>query len=665
MSDGQKSSEALNARGNQQKAAGDLAGAIASYRAALARSPRYATALFNLGLALGETGALAEAEGCFRKVVQLDPADGEALLHLGLTVRAIGAGGEAVGLLERAVLLQPESADAHEACGLALLDAGRGEDAAFHLSEAMRLGPGSAELCNNLGGALQLAGRSADAVGAYEEALRMDPALLEAHLNLGDHHIQQRDWAEAAQRFGAAMRHHPDFPPLIDRLLFAMQQICDWSRFEELCERRLAALRTRPDIVTTPFSLLSIPSTAEEQRECAATMARSVEERARASGAAVFSAAPRRPGRIRIGYLSADFYEHVTAYVLAEVLELHERTEFEIFAYSCSPDDGSALRSRIAAGVEHFVDLHGMSDLEAARRIGADGIDILLDVNGYTQSARSGIAAARPAPVQVNYLGYPGTLAAPFVDYVIVDRFVFSSDVAKGFTEHPVFMPGCYAPNDGRRESGSTPSRASLGLADQAVVLCCFNQAYKILPQMFAVWMRVLRAVPPAVLWLLEANAVATRNLRLEAERAGVDPSRLVFAPRVAPAAYLGRLPAADLFLDTWPYNAHTTAADALWAGVPVLTLAGQTFASRVAGSMVTAAGVGELAVSELAEYELAAIGLASSPNERDRLRAALRNARRDATLFDTQGYVRHLETAFRRMHESHRDGKPPAAVYL
>lgn len=655
----EESPEALNARGNQRKAAGDLAGAIESYRAALAKAPRYASALFNLGLALGEAGDPPGAEACFRKVSELHPSDGEALLHLGLAMRARGRSAEAAEVLARAVLLLPGSADAHEACGLALLDAERGEDAVFHFSEAKRLGTRSAELCNNLGTALQLAGRAAEAVDAFEEALGLDHALLQAHLNLGDHLAQQRDWPGAARFFAEAMRHHPDFPPLTDRLLFAMQQVCDWSRFDELCQRRLAAL-DRPDIVTTPFSLLSIPSTSSQQRTCAAAMARRVEERAAAARPSPFPRVPRRPGRLRVGYLSADFYEHVTAYVLAEVLELHNRDAFEIFAYSCAPDDGSALRTRIAAGVEHFVDLRRMSDLEAAQRIHADGVDILLEVNGYTQSARSGITALRPAPVQVNYLGYPGTLAAPYVQYVIADRFVFSAEVEKGFTEVPAYLPGCYAPSDRRREIAPTPPREALGLPEEGFVFCCFNQSFKILPQAFAAWMRILHGAPGSVLWLLEANALATRNLREEARRAGVDPARLVIAPKVKPAEYLSRLGAADLFLDTWPYNAHTTAADALWAGVPVLTLAGETFASRVAGSMVTAAGVPELATRSIAEYEGLAIRLARSVDDYAWLRAKVGEAREDAALFDIPSYTRALESAFHRMHEISVSGATP-----
>ncbi len=666
MSSARDDAQALNSRGNTQRAAGDFAAAIESYQAALRAAPAYASALFNLGLTLGEAGRADEAEACFRRVAELDPSDGEALLHLGLALRARGAPPlEAVEALERAVLRFPDSTDAHEACGLALLDAARGEDAAFHFSEAQRLGARSAELSNNLGAALQLAGRPDDAVRAFEEAVVLDPTLLQAQLNLGDHLAQSRDWVGAARRFEQAMLHHPDFPPLVDRLLLAMQQTCDWSRFDELCERRLAALRSHPSIVTPPFSLLSIPSTSEQQRNCAAAMARSVQARTQASGVPGLPAAPRRSGRLRIGYLSADFYEHVTAYVLAEVLELHDRAEFEVFAYSCAPDDRSALRARISAGVEHFVDLHSMSDLEAAQRIHADGVDILLDVNGYTQNARSGIAALRPAPVQVNYLGYPGTLAAPYIDYVIADRFIFSAEVAKGFTEAPVLMPGCYAPNDRRRRSGVPPTRASMRLPDAGFVFCSFNQAFKILPAVFAAWMRILRAVPGSVLWLLEANAAAMHNLRKEAQRASVDPDRLIIAPRVTPAQYLSRLQAADLFLDTSPYNAHTTAADALWAGLPVLTVSGETFASRVAGSMATAAGLPELVTQSLAEYERLAIGFARNPHELAALRSKLVEGRGTAPLFDTPSYVQSLEEAFRRIHARASAGQEPARIEL
>jgi predicted O-linked N-acetylglucosamine transferase (SPINDLY family) len=672
---------------------------VESYRQSLARQPDYAPALYNLGLVLEELGQVEDAENAFRRVAEIDPADAEALVHLGALLRVRGDNAEARTVLEGAVHLEPRSphahyhlglalraagdlpaaravlqaaieldamaAPAHSALGLVLLEEGRGAEAARELEEALCLAGPQPELLNNLGAALKLAGRDDEAVRAFEAALSLDPGLAQAHLNLGDHFLERGDWPAAVRCFSEGERLDPPMPAFADRLLFAMQQVCDWSRFDELCKRRLAALRRRPRDVTPPFSLLCIPSSAGDQRLCASAMARRLEERAGTRPRAPRAVRARENGRLRVGYLSGDICEHVTAYILAGLFELHDRRRIEVFVYSYGPDDGSAMRARIAAAVEHFVELRGLTDDEAAERIHADGVHILVDLNGYTQRGRSGIAAYRPAPVQVNYLGYPGTLGARYVDYIIVDRFVFAESGERHFTERPVFMPACYAPNDHRRTRGRTPARAELGLPESAPVFCCFNQAFKILPEVFAAWMRILRAVPGSVLWLLEANAAASRNLRLQAARHGVDPARIVYARRVSPQEYLARIPAADLFLDTFPYNAHTTAADALWAGVPVLTCAGETFASRVAGSMLAAAGLPELITRRLDEYESLALRLVRSAGELAALRARLVAAREIAPLFDTPSYVRHLEAAFLRMDEIRRGGASPRPIAI
>jgi predicted O-linked N-acetylglucosamine transferase (SPINDLY family) len=374
---------------------------------------------------------------------------------------------------------------------------------------------------------------------------------------------------------------------------------------------------------------------------------------------------PRARERIRIGYLSADFYEHATAYLAAGLFEAHDRARFEVIAYSYGPDDRSAMRSRLESGFDRFVELASSSHRAAAEAIHADGIDILVDLKGYTQHARSEIMALRPAPIQVSFLGYPGTMGAPFIDYLIGDAFVTPVDHAADYDEQLVLLPGSYQVNDAARQVKAVPPRAELGLPGNGFVFCCFNQTYKILPEIFAVWTRLLANVSGSVLWLLEGNAFATRNLRRAAGDAGLDPGRLIFAPKLPQAQHLARIGAADLFLDTAPYNAHTTASDALWAGVPVVTWSGDTFASRVAGSLLNALRMPELAVESLSAYEELALRFSSDSNAMAAVRSKLACHRVSESLFDTRRFAAGIEAAFMQMWALRIAGKAPAMIVL
>ncbi|MGH8742575.1 MAG: hypothetical protein ACREUN_16755, partial [Burkholderiales bacterium] len=344
------------------------------------------------------------------------------------------------------------------------------------------------------------------------------------------------------------------------------------------------------------FSLLLIPSTPEEQLQCARNYSARLERAVTRERGRLGFRFDRRPGsKLRIGYLSGDFRDHPAAYLIAELIELHDRGRFEIAAYSYGPNDGSAIRARLARAFDRFVDLSALSHADAASRIHGDRTDILLDLTGYTSRARAEILALRPAPVQVNFLGYPGTMGAGFIDYLISNRFMTPASHAAHFSEKLVLLPGSHQVNDRQRAVAETQPRAKLGLPEKAFVFCCLNQTNKILPDVFATWMRLLLGTPSSVLWLVDNGSLATGNLRAEAEKRGVPPERLVFAPRVPIAQHLARLRAADLFLDTLPYNAHSTTSDALWVGLPVLTCVGNTFTSRMAGSMLNLIGLPEL----------------------------------------------------------------------
>jgi predicted O-linked N-acetylglucosamine transferase (SPINDLY family) len=372
---------------------------------------------------------------------------------------------------------------------------------------------------------------------------------------------------------------------------------------------------------------------------------------------------PRRSrSKIRLGYLSADFRAHAVAYVIADVFEKHDRERFEVIGYSFGPEDGSSMRRRLEKAFDRFVELRDTSFLEAARRIAGDEVDVLVDLTGYTQHARTEILALRPAPIQVNYWGYPGTMGARFMDYILVDDFIVPSAQQPFFTEKLVHLPGCYLPASQREISPRTVSRAEYGLPEKGFVYCCFNNNYKITPEMFDVWMGLLQAVPGSVLWLLEGNREAPPNLRREAEARGMPAERLVFAPRTALPDHLARHRVADLFLDTFPYNAHTTASDALWAGCPLVTLAGETFSSRVAGSLLRAIGLPELITTSLEQYRDTALRLARKGDALAELKSRLEANRAKSRLFDAGQFARHLEKAYSAMCQIHESGKEPCA---
>jgi predicted O-linked N-acetylglucosamine transferase (SPINDLY family) len=367
--------------------------------------------------------------------------------------------------------------------------------------------------------------------------------------------------------------------------------------------------------------------------------------------------------RLRIGYVSNDFHNHATSLLMVEALEQRNREHFEVTLYSHSPDDGSALQKRVRDACERHVNMRAMSEQQMAQAIHADGIDILVDLKGHTFGNRLGVFAHRPAPIQVAWLGFPGTCGADYIDYIIGDPRVTPLEHADHYSEHIAQLPNSYQPNDSQRQRPQQVTRAQCGLPDDALVLGCFNQSFKIGPANFTAWMRILQAVPNSLLWLLEDNEQATHNLRREAQARGVDPARLVFAPRVATAVHLSRLPLADLMLDNWPCNAHTTASDALWMGVPIVTLSGEIFASRVCASLLHAVGLGELACDSVAQYEATAIDLLRDPQRRQRLRNHLDNGRAAFPLFDGRRFAGDLEHLYERMAERARLGLPPEAL--
>lgn len=496
-----------------------------------------------------------------------------------------------------------------------------------------------------------------EAEAQYQKMLELNPNNIDALFNLGLVYDMQRQKNEAIECYRKILATDSKYFAAKIHIVHWMQQQCQWDGLKSDAQKLRKAVLEAPIINRNhipPFAFMALPgATAMEIKRCAeryVQIAYRSLARLRPSLGFDFK---RPPGnKIRVGYLSGDLRQHAVSYLMAEVFELHDRSQFHISAYSYGPDDASAMRNRLEKAFDRFVDIRDDSYESAARKIYADRIDILVDLTGYTRDSRCGILALRPAPVQVNYLGYPGTMGADFIDYIIADEFVVPPGREKYYTESVMRLPDCFQANDSARPRLKAPTRTECGLPEESVVFCCFNQTLKITPEFFDIWCRLLKAVPGSVLWLSTGIPQAEANLRKEAESRGVAPERLIVAPFLQRDQYLARLQCADLFLDTLPYNAGTTCSDALWMGLPVVTCAGDFFASRMAGSLLTAIGVPELIAYNLEEYYRLALELATDREKLDAIRSKI-VANRDTTpLFDSKRFTRNLEHAYRQMME-------------
>jgi len=612
--------------GNVLKDAGRLTDAIAAYRRALALHPGYAEIHNNLGYALQVSGMIEEGIGHYRKAITLRPADYRAPYNLGNALFLIGKSEEAIAAFREAATRNPQFANTWD----------------------------------HLGTVLQRLRRHAEAEACFRRWIQIDPDSADAFHALALELQQQGLVAEAFDCYQRAIALRPDFLPAVVSALWLAQKLCDWTAtaaYSEVVLRRAAEQPEGP----SPFQLFSLPGASRAlllaaARSHAATIAPT--ERMR-QDIARFG----QPSRLRLGYLSSDFHGHPIAYLTAELFELHDRDRFEVFLFSYGPDDGSAIRQRLKAGCDHFIDVSAVSDDAAAQRIYDERIQVLVDLMGYTADARPHIAACRPAPIQINWLGFPGSMGADWIDYLIADPCIVPQEHDADYAEKVVRLPHCYQPNDRKRPSGIAGlSRSACGLSETDFVFCCFNQSYKVEPGLFAIWMRLLSGVPNSVLWLLDDVRETKANLREEAVRHGVSPERLVFAPVRPLAEHLARYALADLVLDTFPYTSHTTGSDALWAGCPMLTMMGETFASRVAASLLLNVGLGQLIASSFAEYEALALDLARDRPRLEALRRHLRAQRDTAPLFDSPRFTRGLEVAYRRMWVQFAEGNAPQA---
>jgi protein O-GlcNAc transferase len=652
-----RSAEVFLHLANVRMAVGEAQEALAAYERALVLKPKFPEALYGRGNALQALGRHAEAVASYDRVLVLVPDRPEALTHRGNSLHDLGRHEEALASYDRALTLLPGVAMLHNNRANTLWVLKRYEAALASLGKALDLEPGYVDALINRGNILQEIGRHDEALACFDKVLAIAPRHLPALNNRGNLLAALKRHEEAVTTVARLLEMAPDWDYAPGLLLQSQLRSCNWARYEQDAARVIQGVRNgkKADI---PFSFLAVSGSATDQLLCAQTHAAAKYPQ---RSAPLWSGAQRRHERIRVAYISADFREHPVSYLLTGVFGAHDRRHFEVTGISLRPDDGSSASRRVRAALGNVVEVFRRTDADIAALLRELEIDIAVDLMGYTHGARSAIFAYRPAPVQVNYLGYPGTLGVPYMDYLIADRVVVPPGRQAHYSERIVWMPDCFQANDDQRRIGARPGRSAMGLPEAGFVFCCFNNSYKITPAMFERWLGLLRAVPGSVLWLVADHPAVPRNLREEARRRDVDPARLVFAERLPYADHLARVQLADLFLDTLPFNAGTTASDALWAGVPVLTCPGDAFASRMAASLLTAAGLPELIAGSVEDYSALALKLATTPPALAELRARLARNRSGCALFDTGRFCRNLESAYRTMWERFQRGEGPA----
>ena len=671
--------------------------ALAVFDRVLALRPGFAEALVSRGMALRDLGRLEEALAAFDQALAAEPGNCEVLNNRALALQSLNRADEALASVEQAIGLRPDLAVLHSNRGNVLLHFRRFDEALASYEHALRLDPGYADAWMNKGNVLLVLGRNEAALDSYDRALERAPGSAEAWLGRGNALLRTGDaeaavasldraisgrpayapalvargdalrklkrLEEAAASYKLALEARPDFDFLRGRHFYARMQLCDWTGWQEEV-RAIEAGIARGARVADPFHALSVTGSAALCRQAAETYAQ-----AQFAAEQPLPGLPRRTRRdkIRLGYFSADFRNHPVSLLAAELFELHDRARFEVIAFSFDPDGGDAFTVRLITAFDQFIEVRDHSDRDIAERARAMEIDIAIDLGGYTQNSRTGVFAMRAAPLQVSFLGYPGTMGAPFIDYLLADPVVIPEAARRFYVEKIAALPHSYLPHDRSRAIGSrTFSRRELGLPERGFVFCSFNGSYKINPMMFDVWMRILQRVEGSVLWMSRASETAMRNLKAEAEVRGVSAERIVFAQMMPSTEdHLARLRSADLFLDALPYGAHTTAGDALWAGVPLLTCSGENMAGRAATSLLAALGAPELVTANLEAYEARACELAARPDILREIRDKLARNRLKMPAFDTPLYVRHIEAAYAAMYERYLSGQAPEHISI
>jgi len=599
------------------------------------------------------------AIGWCQQALHLAPNLPEGWYNLGLAFRGKGQTQKAKDALLKAASLAQDNADAQNSIGLQFIEIGAYPEAERCLEKSINLAPDFAFAYSNLGKLRDKQRRYLDAEFNIRQAVALNPNLPELWGNLGSVLLALRKYELAAECFRSCLNLNPGYDFILGYFLHTQMHLCNWSAFRSELARLLAAVE-KGNKACHPFHTLGLTADPGIQKKAALIYA-TVNYREQVELGPIPKYVRRE--KIRIAYLSADFKNHPVTFLTAELFELHDRSRFEVFGVSFGQKAEDEMRERVESAFDLFLDVSEKSDREIALLLRKHEVDIAIDLGGYTENSRTGILAHRAAPIQVSYIGYLGTMGAPYIDYILADHTIIPEKNQANFSEKIAYIPS-YQVNDRKREiSERIFTREELGLPSEGFVFCCFNNNYKITPDTFQGWMRILKRVEGSALFLYADNTLAEANLKKEAERQGIEASRLVFSARIPRPEYLARYRVADLFLDTLPYNAGTTASDALWAGLPVLTRMGESFASRVAASLLVAIELPELIATDQENYEALAVELATNPDKLAQITQKLAQNRLTTPLFDTPRFSKHIEAAYQAMFERYQMDLTPEHI--
>jgi predicted O-linked N-acetylglucosamine transferase (SPINDLY family) len=626
----------------------DFTGASNYLNKAAQINPNDPSLQYNLAKALMDAGLNKESLRHHKKATELAPRNREAWLNYGKASSSLGQFTEGLLHYEKAIQIDPNYVEAIVSKGAALKDLGRYTEAVECADKAISLNPHEVSAWSNKGVALRALKLHEEAIRQFNKLLELDPCYADGWFNRGSVLNELKLYSEAIEDYKKAYELNENINWLFGEYIHAKMKICDWSDFDNSLDQ-ISKKTVTGAKVAHPFTLLSLTDNPDLLKRSSEIFSKNN-----------YSAAPSlahnkklaKKSKLRIGYFSADFRIHPVAFLIAELFELHDKNQFEIYAFSFvdSTDD---MNIRIRNAVHSFINVSNKSDFEISQLARDLSIDIAIDLSGFTEGSRTSIFTYRAAPIQVNFLGYPSTLGSDFIDFIIADKFLIPDNLKQFYAEKIIFLPNSYQPNDRKRMiSENQLTKAEFDLPESGFIFCCFCNNYKILPSTFDGWMRILNEVDESVLWLFEDNAIASANLKRAAQLRGVDPNRLIFAKSLPQPNHLARYSLADLFLDSFPYNAHTTASDALWAGLPILTLNGKSFASRVASSLLSAIGLEQLITTTQQDYENLAIDLGKNPQKVVSLKTTLAANRLTAPLFNSRLYTKNIETSYQIIYE-------------
>ncbi|CAM9696992.1 unnamed protein product [Chrysoparadoxa australica] len=648
--------------------------AIRTFKYAIQLEPNFPDAYNNLGNAMREVGDLDEAINCYRTALWLKLDHPHAYNNLGNAMKDKGLIKESIHCYVTAIRLMPQFAAAHSNLGSILKEQGKAQQALAHYCEAIAIDPSFADAYSNMGNAYKDLGYVQEAINCYNRAITIRPGFADAYSNLASVYKDSGQLAEAIAYYKRALELRPDFPDAFANLLHSHVFICDWNtraedfaKLSEMLERQMASALELPSV--QPFHTLVYPLKLAQMRNLAVKYAQRAQMNVSLLGMPGFRFKVRPPGphqRIKLGYVSSDFGNHPLSHLMQSVFGMHNRDRFELTCYALMPNDASVWRTKIEREVEHFKDVSALGNGDLARLIYADGIDILINLNGYTKGARNEAFALRPAPIQISYMGFCGTMGADFMQYMVTDKHVVTAETRPYYTEKLIYMPHSYFVNDHKQsaryvlDEEQRPSRSLYGVPEDMFVFCNFNQLYKIDPEVFDTWMAILKRVPNSLLWLLRFPPAGEENIRAEARKRGVRDNQLHFTDVTPKEQHIQRGYLADLFLDTPSCNAHTTGCDILWGGTPMLSMGGEKMATRVGGSLLKAAGLEEMLVGSYQEYEELGVKLATDTDKLFDVRSRLEAARESCPLFDTVRWVKNFENGLQQAYDLFQAGEAP-----